>query len=661
MEYKKLVELYEFLEKTSSRLRKVEGIADFLWNSESEILPKVTLLIQGKVFPSYSEREIGVANKMMIKVISSATGFSENEVIKQFNETGDLGLTAEELMKRKKQYTLARKTLKVSNVFENVRKLALTEGKGSQDVKMNLVKELIIHSSPKEAKYIVRTVLEELRIGVAEGVIRDAIAKAYFSDIIWDPKRMIEVMKESKGKHFLIEKGLLNDLEKKFGKKIVDNFKKNNTFEEIGLEKIKADYLWKKKSKTDWVFFSNSKLGNHLKKEILDGIEWAWFLRPDYGEVAKIAKERGLDGLRQTKIELGKPFYVLLAEKAPSLEEALKAYENPEIEVKYDGMRVQIEKDNEKVWLFTRRQENVTDQFPDLVDLVKKCVKAKTCVLEGETLGIDPKTDEPLPFQALSQRIHRKYDIHKTAKEIPIQVNLFDIVYLDGKQLFNVPFRERRRILESVVKPIPGKFQLAEQLITKDLKKAKEFYQKALKAKQEGVMVKNLDALYQPGKRVAGGWLKVKPIMETLDLVITGAQWGTGKRAGWFGSFVLACRDEETGEFLECGMMGTGVKEKKTNEGDVTFKDLTEMLKPYVEIEKGNEVKIKPKITVEIAYEEIQKSPNYRSGYALRFPRLIRLRTMDKSPEQADTLERVKNLYEIQKGKGKNAKNERKL
>ena len=186
--------------------------------------------------------------------------------------------------------------------------------------------------------------------------------------------------------------------------------------------------------------------------------------------------------------------------------------------------------------------------------------------------------------------------------------------------------------------------------MTKDLKRAEKFYLEALRAKQEGVMVKNLDAPYQPGRRVAGGWLKVKPIMETLDLVITGGIWGTGKRAGWLGSFIISCRDEEGG-FLECGMMGTGIKEKKTDENDITFVDLTKMLKPYVEKESGNKVIIKPRIVVEVAYEEIQKSPNYSSGYALRFPRLVRLRTDEKSARDADTIERINHLFKMQKGK----------
>ncbi len=577
MLYSKLVEVYEELEKTSARLGKIDAVARILKEAEPGNLPRVVLLLQGKVFPSWSEQEIGIADKMVVRIVSTATGFKEAEVMRHYNETGDLGLTVEKLLAGKRQQTLGVKRIDIAKVFENLQKLATVEGKGSQEVKVSIVRELVIHSSPKEAKYIVRTALGQLRVGVAEGVVRDAIAAAFFPDKEGDDK-----------------------------------------------------------------------------KEVIKAIEWAWFMRPDYGDVARMAKEKGLEGLKKAKLELGKPFQVLLAEKSPSLKEALEAYENPQLEWKFDGARIQCHKDGDKVWLFTRRLENVTNQFPDIVRMVREGVRARRCVLEGEAMAIG-KNGKPAPFQILSQRIHRKYEIDKMAKEIPVQMNWFDIVYLDAEQLFDSTFRERRKMLERMIKATKGKFQLSEPLLTKDLHKAEKFYQDALYAGQEGVMVKNLDATYQPGRRVAGGWLKVKPIMETLDLVITGAQWGTGKRAGWLGSFVLACREEESGEFMECGMMGTGVKEKKTDEKDVTFKDLTEMLRPSIVSEKGNMVRIKPKIVLEIAYEEIQKSPNYGSGYALRFPRLISLR-IDKSISDADTLDRIKYLYEMQKG-GKKDKN----
>jgi DNA ligase-1 len=574
MKYSRLVDTYEYLEKTSARLKKTEEMAKLLKETPAGLLPKLALLLQGRVFPSWDERELGIAGLLMIKAIANATGFPAEDITAKFKRTGDLGLVMEEMAKTRKQRTLFQKELTVEMVFENMQKIAGMGGKGSQERKFHLISELISSAKPKEAKYIVRTAIGDLRIGVAEGVLRDAIVMAFLN---------------------------------KGGKELKD-----------------------------------------LKEET-GALEWAWFVRPDYGEIAGIAKESGIEGLRKVKLELGKPYHVLLAEKSPGLKEALEAFEHPVLEYKYDGARVLIHKKGEQIWLYTRRLENVTKQFPELRGFVKKAVNAKECIIEGEMLGFDKGTGKPMPFQFLSQRIKRKYDIEKMEKEIPVQVNLFDIVYLNGKVLFDEPLRERRTLLEKIIDPIKGKFQLAKCLETKDIYEADRFYREALAASQEGLIVKNLDATYHPGRRVAGGWLKVKPVMETLDLVITGAVWGTGKRAGWMGSFILGCRDPEAGKFLECGMIGTGIKEKE-EAGGVTFQELTELLKPNITEEKGNYVKIKPDVVVEVAYEEIQRSPTYSSGWALRFPRVLKIRP-DKAVDEADTVERIERLAKMQKGK----------
>ena len=329
----------------------------------------------------------------------------------------------------------------------------------------------------------------------------------------------------------------------------------------------------------------------------------------------------------------------MLGEKAESIEEIVKQFGKIAAEYKYDGMRTLIMKKGEKIWLFTRRQENVTKQFPDLVELCKKGIKANRCVMEGETIAVSPKTGEPLAFQVLSQRIHRKYDIRKMIKQIPIRIHLFDIIYLEGKMLINKPLKERRKALEKIVKVIPGRFELSKQIISKDVKVLEKFYKEALNAKQEGLMLKVLDSPYIFGRHV-GGWYKIKPTMETLDLAIVGATWGEGARARWLTSFELAVRDPDTGKFLRCGMMSTGFTEEE-------YKQITEKLKPLIEVQKGKTVRVRPKVVVEVKYQEIQRSPNYESGYALRFPALVRMRE-DKDADEADTIHRLVELYKSQ-------------
>ena len=653
MNYSLLVELYEKLENTPSRLDKVSLISDFLKEADDDEIRMSILLLQGRVFPKWSEKEIGLASKTAAKIISMTSGISDKEVMKEFSESGDLGLVAEKLIGKKTQTVLFSKNISLEKVFENFRKLAETEGTGSSGRKAKLISELISSASPKEAKFIIRTISEDLRIGVAEGVVRDSIASAWFSDVEWltNPAkrdRIIETLKSAEGKMIIFDEGAMEAIKAKSWLSLDELGKKNKVILE-DLKKFNEEKLWKKESGIDFIITNDDSIGNELSKKITDYIEWVWFLSPDYSEVALLAKNKGIGGLKEAKVKLGRPVQVLLADKAPSLREAMEEYGKPVIEVKYDGMRLQIHKDGEKVWLYTRRMENVTKMFPDIVEMVKKHVKAKTCVIEGENLGIDSRSGKPIPFQMLSQRIHRKYDIQRMVEEIPVQVNVFDILYLDDEMLFDKPFRERRSLLVKIVREEKGKFQLAEELVTENLEEAQKFYQKSLEMGQEGVMVKNLDATYKPGKRVAGGWLKVKPIMETLDLVITGAVWGTGKRAGWFGSFLLSCVDSD-GNLRECGMMGTGIKEKKANESDVTFMELTEMIKDDVISEKENTVYVKPNVILEVAYEEVQKSTNYDSGYALRFPRLVRIRS-DRSPEDCDTTERIKSLFEAQRGR----------
>jgi DNA ligase 1 len=558
MDYSILAETYEKLEKNSSKLKKTDILAELFERTSMNDLPKVTLLCQGLVYPKYQMMELGVAVQMMVRAIARATGFTVGKVEEKFKKTGDLGLTAEECASSRKQFTLLKKKLTLDFVFNNLRKLATITGQGSQDRKLSLISELIVSSHPKEARYITRTILQELRVGAAEGIIRDAIVKAF--------------LKEE-------------------------------------------------------------------KKEAAAAVEYAWNIITDFGEVAKIAKEKGIEGLKRVRLQLGKPIQVMLGEKVENFEAILDEFGKMAIEKKYDGARIQVQKQDNKIWLFTRREEDVTRQFPDLVELCKKCLKPKECIVEGEMLAINSKTNSPLPFQVLSQRIQRKYDIERMAKEIPIQMNLFDVVFLEGKMLFDMPFKERREILEKIVKIMPNKLQLSEQIVTGALKIAERFYKKSLADKQEGVMLKVLDSNYVFGRHV-GTMYKIKPVMETLDLVIVGATWGEGARTNWLTSYILACRDPDTGKLLECGMMSTGLTEEE-------YKEMTQRLKPLIISEKGKTVKVKSEIVIEVGYEEIQKSSNYESGFALRFPRFQRIRP-EKGVEEADTIERFTELYKSQ-------------
>jgi ATP-dependent DNA ligase len=297
----------------------------------------------------------------------------------------------------------------------------------------------------------------------------------------------------------------------------------------------------------------------------------------------------------------------------------------------------QIHKKGEKTKLFTRRLEDVTKQFPDVVEAVKDHIDAENCILDTEIVGYNPEDGSMIEFQKLSKRIKRKYEIQKLKKEIPVEVRPFDLIYLD-EPILEKPYRERLEQLEDIVEDEERELQMVDHEITDEEERVQEMQQKSLSNGQEGIMMKNLDAEYKPGSRV-GYMVKLKPVMETLDLAIIAAEWGEGERAGWFGSLFLGCYNEETGEYEEVGKMATGLTEEQLEE-------VTERLKPLIEREDGRKVFVRPEIIVEAEYEEIQQSPTYSSGYALRFPRLKSFRD-DK--EEADSMDKVESIYEDQK------------
>jgi DNA ligase-1 len=337
----------------------------------------------------------------------------------------------------------------------------------------------------------------------------------------------------------------------------------------------------------------------------------------------------------------------MLALKAESLEDGFERVGKPAaFEYKYDGFRMLINKDEKgDIRVFTRRLDEVTRQFPEVKEYVKKFVNAKTFIIDSEAVGYDKKTKKYLPFQSISQRIKRKYDIERTAEEFPIEVNAFDLLYLNGDSLISEPFEKRSQKLRKIIKDEKRKFVSAKQIITSDIKDAEKFFEKALEEGEEGVMIKNLQSPYKPGARV-GYMLKLKPVANEFDLVITGAEYGTGKRAGWLTSFDIACIDPQTNDLLEIGKVSTGVKEK--SEEGTSYDDMTKLLKPLIIGEKDKNVKVKPKIIITVIYQEIQKSPSYSSGYALRFPRFTALRT-DRDISDIATINEVEK--EVKKAK----------
>lgn len=554
MEYKKLANLYEDLSSTTKRLKKIEILSEFL-KSVSEKDRDVLYLLLGDIYPEYDERRIGISNQIAIKAISKATGIDIKQITKEWKSIGDLGKVSEKITIKKSQSTLASHILTTQKVIDNLRKLPELEGKGTINRKIALITELLTSASPIEAKYLIRTLIGDLIIGVKESTIRESLAKAFFRD------------------------------RKQAAIKIQEAINKTN----------------------------------------------------DISQVFEIAKKKKLPELEKLHLEIGKPIKAMLAQKVNNFQEGFKALGKPcAVEYKYDGFRILIHKKNNEIILFTRSLENVTKQFPEVVEYIKKYVKGNSFILDSEAVGFDKKTKKYTAFQDISQRIRRKYNIKELQEKLPIEINVFDILYYNGKSVMEEPFKKRTDLIKKIIKNSPYKIIFAKQIITSDEKKAQAFYEKALENNQEGVMMKNLEAPYQPGRRV-GHMMKIKPEVRDLDLVIVGGEYGTGKRSGWISSFILACKNKE--KYLKIGKMGTGIKEKE--EQGVSFEQLTKEVKPYIIKEKGKKVEIKPKIVISVTYQEIQHSKNYDSGFALRFPRFVALRP-DKKADQIATLDEIK-------------------
>jgi len=352
------------------------------------------------------------------------------------------------------------------------------------------------------------------------------------------------------------------------------------------------------------------------------------------GEVARVALKQGRDGLDRVGVRLFTPIKPMLAEMSYSLNEVLQSHGGKTaFEYKFDGARIQIHKKGEEIRIFSRRLTDVTESLPDIVDLVRKDINADEVLMEGEAVAVG-EGGKPLPFQDLMRRFRRVHEVREMIKEIPLRLYLFDILFLDGRMLIDLPYDERWILLSQTCRSQ----LLAERIVTGNVAEAEAFLDAALKAGHEGLMAKALDSNYTPGVR-GKKWFKIKPA-EHLDLAIVAADWGYGRRTGWLSNYHLAAKDEETGEFLDLGKTFKGLTDEE-------FKEITKQLQGIKTSENEYTIFVKPEIVVEVAYNEIQRSPHYKSGFALRFARITRIRS-DKGPTDVDTIKRVRQLYEKQ-------------
>lgn len=553
--FSNLCTLMEKLESTKKRGDMVQDVADFLKRILREELMPATLFLIGKVFPSSDERTLEVSGSTLWRVVMRVMPTKPEDLGKAFDETGDFGDAVKNVLMKRATFTkqdtlLSHPSLTILEVKRQLDDLAQVSGEGSRKKKERIVEGLLARASPTEAKFIIRMILGEMRTGFQEGLLIEAVSKAFNipSDLV---RRATMITGE------------------------------------VGFVAVAA----------------------------LDG-----------GEVA-------VNSLHVEPLRVIKP---MLAAVSPSVEEALAEHGGTSaFEYKLDGARVQIHVLDGTVRIWSRRLTDVTASLPDVVQLIRTNLGIHSAILEGEVVAIG-RDSRPLPFQHLMRRFRRKREIDVNIKRVPTELYLFDLMYIDGESLIDKSYRERRSRLSELT---DNKLRLVENLVTSDVDEAKKLLSDALKLGHEGLVAKALDGSYTPGTR-GKKWLKIKQVMEPLDLVITEAEYGYGRRHEWLSDYTLSARDEKTGKFMPLGKTFKGLTDQE-------IREMTNRLKPLLITKRGRKLILKPEVVVEVAFNEIQESPKYESGMALRFARITRLR-LDKSPNEADTITRVRSLYKDQ-------------
>jgi len=389
-------------------------------------------------------------------------------------------------------------------------------------------------------------------------------------------------------------------------------------------------------------------------------VERAYNIRADLGQIAKLLAEGGPEAISSVKVTVGVPVRVMLAERLADTEEIMEKMGGKAlVDYKYDGERAQIHRKGEKVTIFSRRMENITSQYPDVVLWTKDYVEAEEVICEGEIVAVDPETGEMRPFQELMHR-KRKNDVQEAIAQYPVNLFLFDLLYLNGQEYITKGQLERRRKLEEILKKGQDKIRIAESIIVEEKGKLEEFFFKAISEGAEGVMVKSIapEAIYQAGAR---GWLWIKlkrdyksEMADTVDLVVVGAIYGRGKRGGKLSSLVLAAYDESSDTFQTVCRVASGFSDQELEEMQNLIRKYTIPHRhPRVNSNAEADVWVEPALVMEVRGAELTLSPMhtcclgaYREGMgiSIRFPRFIRWRE-DKSPEDATTTTEILEMY----------------
>ncbi len=607
---RKFAEACEAIAATTKRLLKVGIVAEYLTSRTVEEASVSAVFLSGKPFPTWEETTLQVGGRLLWRVISELSGWSDAELTAKYRKLGDVGAVAGEALTGRRTLNsgrdasfaqptgedarrsierpgvgnAARDQLGVAEAEGFFRKIAVARGPAAKTV---LVRELLSRATGLEAKYLVKIMTGDLRIGLKESLVEEAIARAY---------------------------------------------------------------------------------GGSLAE-----VQRANMLVGDIGQTLRLAA-RG--ALGEAHMRMFHPLGFMLASPVESAEEALSYFEEASIEDKYDGVRAQAHVSKGEVRFFSRTRDEITESFPELPDALAGL--SKDTILDGEILAWSYSEDDAgraLPFSALQQRLGRKKVSAELMRRVPVVYMVFDVLYVEDELMLGKPLRERMRILDELLAeermihrrvtlrlrsgqaPTQRKAQGSlifgedEQTAVERLIRApstvastpdelEELFTAAQARGNEGLMIKDLASLYTPGRR-GKSWLKMKRELATLDVVVTAVEWGHGKRIHVLSDYTFAVRDGE--RLVNIGKAYSGLT-------DVEIAEMTKWFLEHTVDDQGFRREVEPKIVLEVAFNNVMKSDRHESGYALRFPRIVRLRP-DKSPEDADTLERAEEIFQQQDGR----------
>ena len=566
----RFAQLCEAVAKTTKKLEKRRLVADYFRQQPEQTASLAAIFLSGDVYPAFSERTLNVGGATVWRAVQQLTARSEQEMAEAYRRHGDVGAAAYELWPA--EFTGS--VLTLPDLAKLLDDIATARGPAA---KLEQVSALLRQCSALEAKYAIKMMVGDLRIGMRESLVEEAIAAAY-------------------------EKS------------------------ELAVRR------------------ANMLLG-------------------DLGETLRLAAE---DRLEEARMRLFHPLGFMLAAEVKSSEEATSYFTDAQIEDKYDGIRAQVHCGEGRVRIFSRTQDEISESFPELPPVFQN--SPEPLVLDGEilawgTLDMKNATGSALPFSALQRRLGRKRVSDKLMREVPVVYVAFDVLFADNELVIDRPLRERSEMLTKIIERLAEMQHAASSMHRASqpslafdqeettfnfprmmraplcqahtAEEIDEIFVEARARGNEGLMIKNRETLYTPGRR-GHAWLKLKRELATLDSVVTAVEFGNGKRAGVLSDYTFAVR-AENGDLMNVGKAYSGLT-------DVEIAEMTEWFKQHTLTDFGHSRLVEAKIVLEVAFNNIMRSDRHESGFALRFPRIVRLRP-DKPPDEADTVKRVEEIY----------------